>query len=263
MYRTRQNKRIAPVSLMQLTQKVVIMMECPWTLLSSTLCYISVWQCKQCYTSVWQCKQFGTASSVSNRQLQLQSSRTFNVVMLETLFSNVTIVVLPSVNHEHPKNWNWLSFSQQKLRNVFCQPKQSCSTDRPLSARESVELIKHSRKKSSSWVEFSPVHGLPFELARRVLSVCSIHHWFCCSHRKYKNNIKTIVILKAKLAVTECSYSGVVYKERCTGDPETEIWATTNYKTKVLVKEGEGTEKPNKPKTTEIVAANTKVSSEI
>ena len=92
-------------------------------------------------------------------------------------------------------------------------PNQGCSSDRPLSARELVELLMHSRKD----------HLPEWTLAQFDGNPLNWHEWF----GQFKSTVdsavltddtkltylKTLVTGKAKTATAEFSYSGVMYKD--------------------------------------------------
>ena len=152
------------------------------------------------------------------------------------IFSNVTTVV-PSCNTAapftsggtvyfntppvHPKHVphfvNHTNTGYQPVNEDYAPssayPNQGCSSDRPLSARELVELLMHSRKDHLPEWKLAQFDGNPFNW----------HEWF----GQFKTTVdsavltddtkltylKTLVTGKAKTAIAEFSYSGVMYKD--------------------------------------------------
>ena len=92
-------------------------------------------------------------------------------------------------------------------------PNQGCSSDRPLSARELAELLMQSRKD----------HLLEWKLAQFDGNPLNWHEWFgqlkstvdsaVLTDDTKLTYLKTLVTGKAKTAIAEFSYSGVMYKD--------------------------------------------------
>ena len=152
------------------------------------------------------------------------------------IFSNVTTVVpscntaapytsggtvyfnTPPVHPQHvPHFVNHTNTGYQPVNEDYAPssayPSQGCSSDRPISARELAELLMHSRKD----------HLPEWKLAQFDGNPLNWHEWFgqfkstvdsaVLTNDTKLTYLKTLVTGKAKTAIAEFSYSGVMYKD--------------------------------------------------
>ena len=124
----------------------------------------------------------------------------------------------PPVHPKHvPHFANQTNTGYQPVNEDYAPPSayrnQGCSSDRPLSARELAELFMHCRKD----------HLPEWKLAQFDGNSLNWHEWFgqfksivdsaVLTNDAKLTYLKTLVSGKAKTAIAEFSYSGVMYKD--------------------------------------------------
>ena len=92
-------------------------------------------------------------------------------------------------------------------------PNQGCSSDRPLSARELVELLMHCRKDHLPKWKLAQFDGNPLNWHECFGQFkCTVDSAILTDDTKL-TYLKILVTGKAKIAIAEFSYSGVIYKD--------------------------------------------------
>ena len=92
-------------------------------------------------------------------------------------------------------------------------PNQGCSSDRPLSARELVELLMHSRKDHLPEWKLAQFDGNPLNWHESLGQFKSTVDSAVLTVDTKLTYLKTLFTGKAKTAIAEFSYSGVMYKD--------------------------------------------------
>ena len=92
-------------------------------------------------------------------------------------------------------------------------PNQGCSSDRPHSARELAELLMHSRKDHVPEWKLAQIDGNPLNWHEWLGQFKSTVDSAVLTVDTKLTYLKTLVTGKAKTAIAEFSYSGVMYKD--------------------------------------------------
>ena len=92
-------------------------------------------------------------------------------------------------------------------------PNQGCSSDRPLSARELAELLMHSRKDHLPEWKLAQFDGNPLNWHKCFGQFKSTVDSAVLTDDTKLTYLKTLVTGKAKTAIAEFNYSGVIYKD--------------------------------------------------
>ena len=154
----------------------------------------------------------------------------------QNIFSNVTTVVppcttaapytsggtvyfnTPPVHHQHAPHFvNYFSTGYQLVNEDYAPsseyPNQGFSSVRPLSARESAELLMHSRKDHLAEWKLAPFDGNPLNWHELFGKFKSTVDSAVLTDDTKLTYLKTLVTIKAKTAIAEFNYSGVMYED--------------------------------------------------
>ena len=152
------------------------------------------------------------------------------------IFSNVTTVVppcntsapstsggtvhfnSPPVHHQHvPHFVNYTNTDYQPVNEdyapSYAYPNQVCSSDRPLSTRESAEILMHRRKDHLPEWKLAQFDGNPLNWHEWLDQFKSTVDSAVLTDDKKLKYLKPLVTGKAKTAIAEFSYIGVMYKD--------------------------------------------------
>ena len=122
----------------------------------------------------------------------------------------------PPVHPQHvPHFFNYTNTGYQPVNEDYAPPSaypnQGCSSDRPLSARELEELLMHSRKDNLPEWKLAQFDGNTLNWHKCFGQFKSSVDSAVLTDDTKLTNLKTLVTGKAKTAIAEFSYSGVMY----------------------------------------------------
>ena len=124
----------------------------------------------------------------------------------------------PSVHHQHVAHFvNYFNTGYQPVNENYAPssayPNQGCSSDRPLSARELADLLMHSRKDHLAEWKIAQFDGNPLNWHKWFGQFKSTFDSAALTDDTKLTYLKTLVTGKAKTAIAEFSYSGVMYED--------------------------------------------------
>ena len=134
------------------------------------------------------------------------------------IFSNVKTVVPPCNTAAPYTSGGTVYFitpplHQQHARSSSAFQKQGCSSDRPLSARELAKLLMHSRKDHLPDWKLAQFDANPLNCHERFGQFTSTVNSTVLIDDMKLTYLKTLVTGKAKTAIANLSFSGVMYKD--------------------------------------------------
>ena len=124
----------------------------------------------------------------------------------------------PPVHPQHVRHFvNYTNTGYQPVNEDYAPssayPTQACSSDRPLSTHELAELIMHSRKDHLPEWKLAQFDGNPLNWNEFFGQFKSTVDFAVLTDDTKLTCLKTLVTGKAKTAIAEFSYSGVMYKD--------------------------------------------------